>query len=169
MADQPALELSSVGSHLAISSEGVVPAGLHDRAGGVPAWVVVGSPAGWDVLGPPTASEAAGGDWLLEWAGRASLRLSLGRAPVELGIEAPGAICAGLAVAMTAEEGIYGLGERFDRVDQRGSFRRLWVENGSYGDKAYKPVPVRVFVRRPWPGRRDDPGGHHQRGILCRA
>lgn len=41
----------------------------------------------------------------------------------------------------------YGFGERFDSIDQKGNEVELWVENGAYGGKTYKPVPFLMTPR----------------------
>lgn len=40
-----------------------------------------------------------------------------------------------------ADEHFYGLGERFDTLDQRGKVIELWAKNGASGFDTYKPVP----------------------------
>lgn len=40
-----------------------------------------------------------------------------------------------------ADEHFYGLGERFDSLDQRGKIIELWVKNGASGLETYKPIP----------------------------
>jgi len=48
-----------------------------------------------------------------------------------------------VAIAWRADRGehFYGLGERFDSLDQRGKLIELWVKNGASGLHTYKPIP----------------------------
>lgn len=39
------------------------------------------------------------------------------------------------------DEHFYGMGERFDTLDQRGKIIELWVKNGASGLDTYKPIP----------------------------
>ena len=43
--------------------------------------------------------------------------------------------------ALNPKDHFYGFGERFDGIDQKGKEVELWVENGAYGGKTYKPIP----------------------------
>lgn len=45
------------------------------------------------------------------------------------------------------DERFFGLGEKFNAVDQRGRLVDLWVRNGATGDDAYKPVPFWMSTR----------------------
>lgn len=45
-----------------------------------------------------------------------------------------------LALQSHAQEHYLGLGERFDRIDQRGRVIDLWVTNAASGQDSYKPV-----------------------------
>jgi alpha-D-xyloside xylohydrolase len=48
-----------------------------------------------------------------------------------------------IALSFVAETGehFYGMGERFNKLDQRGDVVELWVKNGASGGDTYKPVP----------------------------
>jgi alpha-D-xyloside xylohydrolase len=48
------------------------------------------------------------------------------------------------SLRLRADEHIYGLGERFNRLDQRGLAFDLWVQNGASGTRTYKPVPFLI-------------------------
>jgi alpha-D-xyloside xylohydrolase len=103
--------------------------------------VVVGGTDGWVALPRPHRT-STGDPASANWRSGASLELSSVDQLTFVTLNAPGVLRVGIATDLRSDEAVFGLGERFDRINQRGSFRRLWVENGSYGDKAYKPVPV---------------------------
>jgi alpha-D-xyloside xylohydrolase len=48
---------------------------------------------------------------------------------------------------LEANDHFYGFGERFDDIDQKGKEVELWVENGAYGGKTYKPIPFFMTPR----------------------
>ena len=71
------------------------------------------------------------------------LTLTLSDGLMEADLRATGENVEALAVDFDAraDEHYLGLGERFNRVDQRGQEVELWVVNGASGGLAYKPVP----------------------------
>ena len=92
-------------AHLLISGEGVVVASDGNTAGGVPAWVVVGSPGGFVIPGLPSRMSgpgdelggAHGHEHVIEWRDLAIARLRRGgRDGDELSVEAPGSRATGL-------------------------------------------------------------------------
>ncbi|MGH2617543.1 MAG: TIM-barrel domain-containing protein, partial [Thermomicrobiales bacterium] len=60
---------------------------------------------------------------------------------LRLALRAPAADAVALALAVGWDEHFYALGERFDKLDQRGEIVELWVKNGASGGNTYKPVP----------------------------
>lgn len=60
---------------------------------------------------------------------------------LRLRLTAPNAEAVAIALAAQADEHYYGLGERFNTLDQRGELVELWVKNGASGGNTYKPVP----------------------------
>lgn len=48
---------------------------------------------------------------------------------------------------LDSQDHFYGFGERFDALDQKGKEVELWVENGAYGGKTYKPIPFFMTPR----------------------
>ncbi|MFN8665046.1 MAG: glycoside hydrolase family 31 protein [Thermomicrobiales bacterium] len=56
-------------------------------------------------------------------------------------VSAPHAEALAVSLDARAEEHFYGLGERFNKLDQRGEIVELWVKNGASGGDTYKPVP----------------------------
>lgn len=46
-----------------------------------------------------------------------------------------------LCFPATPDEHLYGFGEKFNAVDQRGRLVDLYVRNGASGDETYKPIP----------------------------
>jgi alpha-glucosidase (family GH31 glycosyl hydrolase) len=60
---------------------------------------------------------------------------------LRLALRAPGAEAMAMALAVGPGERFYGLGERFNKLDQRGEMVELWVKNGASGGNTYKPIP----------------------------
>ena len=56
-------------------------------------------------------------------------------------LTAPDAEAMALSLVAQPGEHFYGLGERFNKLDQRGEIVELWVKNGASGGDTYKPVP----------------------------
>ncbi len=84
----------------------------------------------------------------LEWSDGVLLTLKASaEGGLELSCSAPAADAVALALACDPTEHFYGLGERFDRLDQRGQMIELWVTNQASGTGTYKPVPF-VFSSR---------------------
>lgn len=85
----------------------------------------------------PEASELR-----LTWADGTTLAVSIADdGGVAFALAAPGAEAVALAVRSAPDEHYYGLGERFNKLDQRGEIIELWVKNGASGGDTYKPVP----------------------------
>lgn len=64
-----------------------------------------------------------------------------GQERVRIDASAAGADMVALAFPARPDERFFGLGEKFNRVDQRGRLVDLLVRNGAAGDETYKPVP----------------------------
>lgn len=97
-------------------------AGLAIRANGA-----------WQALGAPTETGNDEGSLTLTWGGgQASARIDT---DAELGvrwnISVPDAEAIALSLVAHAAEHFYGMGERFNKLDQRGDIVELWVKNGS--------------------------------------
>ncbi len=92
---------------------------------------------------------SAGRDYVgLEWPDGNTLRLAApADGTVELVYAAPGALATAFAITSAGNEHYYGLGERFDSLDQRGQLIDLWVTNGASGTRTYKPVPFVLSSR----------------------
>src|SRR5690606_32044607 len=99
----------------------------------------------WQVLGVPDSSDA--GEWHWEEAGATARFFIDDRGVQRLSLQAPGADATAMAWQVTDDEHFYGLGERFDALDQRGKLVELWVTNGAAGGKTYKPVPWVLSTR----------------------
>lgn len=88
------------------------------------------------------ADVAADGTTLrIAWTGGIALTLTADGDALAFGLSADGADAVCLAFASRPDERYHGLGERFDRLDQRGKLVDLWVINGASGGDTYKPVP----------------------------
>ena len=62
-------------------------------------------------------------------------------------LRAPGANAVAFTLVSQDDEHYYALGERFNKLDQRGEVVDLWVKNGASGGDTYKPVPFMVSSR----------------------
>ena len=97
----------------------------------------------WQPLGTPDEAVIADDTLTLSWS-HAEASACIDADP-ELGvrwsISAPGAESIALSLVAEAGEHYYGLGERFNKLDQRGDLIELWVKNGASGGDTYKPVP----------------------------
>ncbi len=104
--------------------------------------------AAWSVpSGSATVSTEQGCLWL-RWSDGSMLRVSADAdGGVDLRFEAASADATALAFESLPDEHYYGLGERFDRLDQRGHLLELWVTNGASGTETYKPVPFVLSSR----------------------
>lgn len=98
--------------------------------------------ATWRALqGVPKAAVAA--DVVtLKWPHSAKLTLSrLQGGCLEFALEDAAADGIALGLASQPDEHYYGLGERFNKLDQRGELVELWVKNRASGGDTYKPIP----------------------------
>lgn len=97
----------------------------------------------WHALGRP--DDVTWAEDRLELAWSAPRALGVVDTDPEVGLRislsAPGADAVAIAFAAMAGEHFYGLGERFNKLDQRGEMVELWVKNGASGLNTYKPVP----------------------------
>jgi alpha-D-xyloside xylohydrolase len=90
---------------------------------------------------PPTGSPpAAPGPPVQVTAGAVTLK---GLPPLTFGLQPGMARC---ALPAAPNEAFFGLGEKFNAVNQRGRQVNMWVDDGyrSLGDKTYLPVPMVV-------------------------
>lgn len=93
----------------------------------------------WQVLGVPDTSNL--NEWRWHDSG-AMVRFFTDESGAQrITLSAPGAEATALAWQVGEDEHFYGLGERFDALDQRGKLVDLWVTNGAAGGETYKPVP----------------------------
>ncbi|MBV9171968.1 MAG: hypothetical protein JOZ81_17990, partial [Chloroflexi bacterium] len=92
----------------------------------------------WQVVSGPPSVDARGDTLRIEWPDGSSFAV---HSDGNLHFAAAGAEAVALALTCRPEEHFYGLGERFDRLDQRGQVLDLWVTNQSSGTATYKPVP----------------------------
>ena len=97
----------------------------------------------WHVLGPPDEVDASTSRVVWQWsAPPATLTFdSHAQAVQVIHLSCPSANALSLAWQAAPDEHFYGLGERFDSLDQRGKLIELWVKNGASGFDTYKPVP----------------------------
>ncbi len=97
----------------------------------------------WQPLGAPDEAVIADDTLTLSWS-NAEASACIDADP-ELGvrwsISAPDAESIALSLVAEADEHFYGLGERFNKLDQRGDLIELWVKNGASGGDTYKPAP----------------------------
>jgi alpha-D-xyloside xylohydrolase len=78
----------------------------------------------------------------LTWADGAALVVAVADdGSVSFTFDATGADAVSFALRSTPDEHYYGMGERFNTLDQRGAIVELWVKNGASGGDTYKPVP----------------------------
>ena len=97
----------------------------------------------WQSLGAPDNAAIADESLTLTWTGiQANAQID---ADPEVGlrwrISAPAAEAIALSLVAASDEHFYGMGERFNKLDQRGDIVELWVKNGASGGDTYKPVP----------------------------
>lgn len=104
--------------------------------------------AGWRALVDPDEVDGDDRRLALSWNDGSMLIFELSD-PRCLRVRLTGATAdaAAMAVAAAHDERFYGLGERFDRLDQRGAAIELWVENRASGNGTYKPVPFLLSSR----------------------
>lgn len=88
--------------------------------------------------GAPLSVQEVDGNVVLDFPD-AQLRLSIGDG-LELTVSSPGALAVELGFLAGADEHYLGLGERFDKVDQRGNVVTLEVTNSACGTRSYKPI-----------------------------
>ena len=60
---------------------------------------------------------------------------------VTLTLETADAEAVAFSILSETDEHYYALGERFNKLDQRGELVELWVKNGASGGDTYKPIP----------------------------
>jgi alpha-D-xyloside xylohydrolase len=103
---------------------------------------------GWRALVSPDETEAEGERLTLRWNDGTVVAFDL-TDPRALRLRATTAAADAVAISLTAtaDERFYGLGERFDRLNQRGAALELWVENRASGSGTYKPVPFLLSSR----------------------
>lgn len=97
----------------------------------------------WHGLGTPDNSTLADDQLTLSWS-EPEAKAVIGADPtfgLRLSLRAPCADAVAIALAAAPDEHFYGLGERFNKLDQRGDVVELWVKNGASGGDTYKPVP----------------------------
>lgn len=97
----------------------------------------------WLPLGAPDEAVVNDDSLTLTWReAHASARIE---ANPDIGVRwsltAPAAEVTSLSLIADANEHFYGLGERFNKLDQRGDIVELWVKNGASGGDTYKPTP----------------------------
>ena len=97
----------------------------------------------WQSLGAPDNAAIADESLTLTWTGiQANAQID---ADPEVGlrwrISGPAAEAIALSLVAGSDEHFYGMGERFNKLDQRGDIVELWVKNGASGGDTYKPVP----------------------------
>ncbi|MEZ4561230.1 MAG: glycoside hydrolase family 31 protein [Thermomicrobiales bacterium] len=97
----------------------------------------------WRTLGTPSEAVINDAALRLSWtAAKVTARVD---ADPDLGvrwrISAEDAEAVALSLVAEADEHYYGLGERFNKLDQRGDLVELWVKNGASGGDTYKPAP----------------------------
>ena len=114
------------------TGENYPSAGLAVRVDGV-----------WRTLGRPDERVLADDRVVATWREPAA-RAVLSTDPevgIQIALQASGAEAVALALAVGRDEHFYGLGERFNKLDQRGALIELWVKNGAAGGDTYKPIP----------------------------
>ncbi len=99
--------------------------------------------ADWRPLGQPDAVEETDTKAVWRWTdpGAELIAEANGAAALTLQLTCDVADAVFVGWHAEPEEHFYGLGERFDSLDQRGKIIELWVKNGASGLETYKPVP----------------------------
>ncbi|MCC6943953.1 MAG: glycoside hydrolase family 31 protein [Thermomicrobiales bacterium] len=97
----------------------------------------------WQALGAPERVEDRSGGTRWQWTNPAVEVAfdSHETATLRIRLHCAGADAVMLCWVTDPDEHFYGLGERFDSLDQRGKLIELWVKNGASGLNTYKPVP----------------------------
>jgi alpha-D-xyloside xylohydrolase len=97
----------------------------------------------WSALGAPADARFEDGTLTLSWSEpRAEVAIDADSAlGLRLRLSTPAADAVTVAFAALPDEHFYGLGERFNKLDQRGELVELWVKNGASGGNTYKPIP----------------------------
>jgi alpha-D-xyloside xylohydrolase len=97
----------------------------------------------WQTIGAPDHVSASEHQLLLRWQNPSAELVIEAEAEIGLGLtlSVPSASSTAIAWKVEQNEHFYGLGERFNKLDQRGEVVELWVKNGASGGNTYKPVP----------------------------
>ncbi len=97
----------------------------------------------WHGLGAPDGTLLEHGRLTLSWREpKATVTVDADPAfGLNLRLHVPDADAVAIALVASSDEHFYGLGERFNKLDQRGDVVELWVKNGASGGETYKPVP----------------------------
>lgn len=103
----------------------------------------------WQTLTAPSRTEIEGEHLALHWE-TPNAALVIG--PDEGGncsidLQVAGAEAVAFALTSAPDEHYFGLGERFNKLDQREEIVDLWVKNGASGGDTYKPVPFLTSSR----------------------
>lgn len=98
---------------------------------------------GWLPLGAPDSIDDRDDGSVWRWT-ETGATLTIGShalAAAEFSLACSAADAVFIGWIADPDEHFYGMGERFDTLDQRGKIVELWVKNGASGTDTYKPIP----------------------------
>ena len=110
-------------------------------AGDGQSWLRVLRDGRWRSVGEVEAVSADGDTCRIQWADGAHASIRVGPVSLTISVATDDAAAVEIATEAALNEQFFGLGERFDAVNQTGKIVDLLVTNGATGGVSYKPIP----------------------------